>query len=92
MRVKVYPVKNNGNLLANASIEIEGIVIKGFKVVEGRDSDFVSWPSQKGKDGKYYDQVFALNKNIRREVEESILEEYDNVKANEDKKERRGRR
>ena len=92
MRVKVYPVKNNGNLLANASIEIEDIVIKGFKVVEGRDSDFVSWPSQKGKDGKYYDQVFALNKNIRREVEESILEEYDNVKANEDKKERRGRR
>lgn len=92
MKAKVYPVKSSGNLLANASIEIEGIVIKGFKIVEGRDSDFVGWPSQKGKDGKYYDQVFAMNKDIRREVEDNILEEYDNVKANEDKKGRRGRR
>lgn len=92
MKVRVYPTKSNGKLLANASIEIEGIVIKGFKIVEGRDSDFVSWPSQKGKDGNYYDQVFALNKDIRREVEDNILDEYDNVKANEDKKERRGRR
>lgn len=92
MKAKVYPVKSNGNLLATASIEIEGIVIKGFKLVEGRDNVFVSWPSQKGKDGKYYDQVFALNKDIRREVEDIILDEYEIVKANEDKKERRGRR
>ena len=92
MKVKVYPVKSNGNLLANASIEIESIVIKGFKIVEGRDGDFVSWPSQKGKDGKYYDQVYALNKDLRREVEDNILDEYENVKANEDKKGRRGRR
>ena len=92
MKAKVYLVKSNGSLLANASIEIEGIVIKGFKIVEGRDNDFVSWPSQKGKDGEYYDQVFALNKDIRKEVEDKILDEYDNVKANEDKKERRGRR
>lgn len=92
MKAKVYPVKSKGSLLANASIEIEGIVIKGFKIVEGRDNDFVSWPSQKGKDGKYYDQVFALDKDIRREVEDMILDEYEIVKANEDKKERRGRR
>lgn len=92
MKVKVYPVKSNGNLLANASIEIEDIVIKGFKVIEGRDKDFVSWPSQKGKDGKYYEQVFALNKDIRREVVDNILDEYEIVKANENKKERRGRR
>lgn len=92
MKVKVSPVKSSGNLLANASIEIEGIVIKGFKLVEGRDNDFVSWPSQKGRDGKYYDQVFALNKDIRREVEDKILDEYEIVKADEDKKGRRGRR
>ena len=92
MKVRVYSVKSNDSLLATASIEIEGIVIKGFKIVEGRDTDFVSWPSQKGKDGKYYDQVFALNKDIRREVEDKILDEYEIVKANEDKKERRGRR
>ena len=92
MKAKVYPVKSNSGMLANASIEIEGIIIKGFKIVEGRNNDFVSWPSQKGKDGKYYDLVYALNKDIRREVEDKILDEYDIVKANEDKKERRGRR
>lgn len=92
MEAKVYLVKSNGNLLAIASIEIEGIVIKGFKVVEGRYNDFVSWPSRKGKDGNYYDQAFALNKDMRREVEDKILDEYEIVKANEDKKQRQGRR
>lgn len=92
MKATVYPVKSNSKLRANASIEIEGIVIKGFKIVEGKYSDFVCWPSQKGKDGEYYDQVFALDKDIREEVEDLIMEEYDYVKANESKKAGRGRR
>lgn len=90
MKAKVYPVKSSGNLLANASIEIEGIVIKGFKVVEGRDSVFVSWPSQKGKDGKYYDQVYALDGDTRSDVNDCILDKFNDEMDN--RKRERGRR
>lgn len=90
MNVRVYPIKaGKSNLLANASIEIEGIVIKGFKVLNGKnESLWVSWPNQKGTDGKYYDQVYALDKTLREDVEDAILDEYDTEIA----KGRKGRR
>ena len=79
MNVRVYPIKaGKSKILANASIEIEGIVIKGFKVLKGKnESLWVSWPNQKGTDGKYYDLVYALDKTLREDVEDAILDEYD---------------
>lgn len=93
MNVRVYPIKKSSktSILANASIEIEGIVIKGFKILNGKNDDpWVSWPNQKGTDGKYYDQVYALDKTLREEVEDAILDEYDKEAAKGN--ERRGRR
>ena len=91
MNVRVYPIKSSkSSILANASIEIEGIVIKGFKILNGKNDDpWVSWPNQKGTDGKYYDQVYALDKTLREEVEDSIREEYEKEAAK--GKERKGR-
>ena len=37
----------------------EGIVIKGFKLVEHEDNMFVGMPSQKDKEGEYRDTVWA---------------------------------
>ena len=37
----------------------EGIVIKGFKLVEGVNGSFVGMPSQKGKDEEFFDTVYA---------------------------------
>lgn len=89
MEARVYLVKKaTEKLLANASIQVKGIVIKGFKVVEGKDSNFVSFPSTKDQDGKYYDQVYALDKDTRTDIENAILDAYDE----EIKKERSGRR
>lgn len=78
MTVRVYPFKGGKrNLLANASIEIEGIVINGFKILGAKDGgNWVAWPNQKGRDGKYYDQVYALDKVLREDVEREILDEY----------------
>lgn len=90
MKAKVYPVENAGKLLATASVEIEGIVIKGFKIVKGEYGGFVSWPSQKGKDGKYYDQVYALDGDTRSAVNVCILDEFNDEMDN--RKRGRGRR
>jgi len=37
---------------------INGVTIYGLKVVEGKNGDFVSFPSTLGQDGKYYNTVF----------------------------------
>ncbi len=47
----------------------DGLVVKGFKLLDGDRGYFIGMPSQKGKDDKYYDQVFC-----DQDVKEQILE------------------
>ena len=61
----------------------EGIVIKGFKLVEGINGLFVGMPSQKDKENDengnpvYRDTVF-MEKEARDQVNDLALEEYNN--------------
>ena len=40
-------------------LEVNGVKIYGCRFVEGKNGDFVSFPSYKGKDGKYYSHAFV---------------------------------
>ena len=39
-------------------VVINGVTIYGCKVIEGKNGDFISFPSHKGKDDKYYNHVW----------------------------------
>lgn len=39
-------------------VEINGVMIYGCRYVEGKNGDFVSFPSYKGSDGKYYSHAY----------------------------------
>ncbi len=53
----------------------DGFVVKGFKLVEGISGLFVGMPSTQGKDGEYYDTVFA-DKELRDELQQVALRAY----------------
>ena len=55
----------------------EGIVIKGFKLVEGINGMFVGMPSQKGKDDEFFDTVF-MDRDIREELNQAAMDAYNN--------------
>ena len=55
----------------------EGIVIKGFKRVEGVNGLFAGMPSQKGKDDEYFDTVF-MEREIRDKLNDLAMDEYNN--------------
>ena len=55
----------------------EGIVIKGFKLVEGINGMFVGMPSQKGKDDEFFDTVF-MDRDLRDELSQVAMEAYNN--------------
>ena len=61
----------------------DGFVVKGFKLVEGISGLFVGMPSTQGKDGEYYDTVFA-DKELRDELQQVALRSYgqDSVESN----------
>lgn len=76
-RIDVYTTQGNSNLKANVNIAIDDkLVIKGFKVVEGKKGLFVSNPSSKGSDGKYYDNFYCLDEKTKKTLENKILDEY----------------
>lgn len=68
-----------GNLKANVDITFNNLLVcKGFKIIEGKNGDFVTKPSSKGSDGKYYDQVYLLSKDEWDEINDIIIEEFKN--------------
>jgi stage V sporulation protein G len=56
----------------------EGIVVKGFKLVEGINGMFVGMPSQKGKDDEFFDTVF-MERDMREELNQIAMDAYNNA-------------
>lgn len=54
----------------------DSIIIKGLRIVEGKDGLFVSMPREEGKDGKWYNTVLPLKREIKDEIERLVLEAY----------------
>lgn len=52
------------------------LLIRGVRVVQGRQGPFVSMPRQQGKNGKWYDSVVPLDKGIRTRLSQAVLEAY----------------
>jgi len=67
---------SGGKVAAFLDIQTDdGIIIKGFRLVNGSNGLFLSAPDQKGKDGKYYENV-VLPKEMKEQVEKLAIDEY----------------
>ncbi len=53
----------------------EGLVVKGFKIVEGTNGPFVGYPSRKNNDGEYNDTVFA-EADLKQEITQLAMDAY----------------
>ncbi|GIK61522.1 MAG: hypothetical protein HND39_02390 [Ignavibacteriota bacterium] len=76
--IRMNPLKSDGSGKTAAFFDIQtgdGIVIKGFRLINGSNGLFLSSPDQKGKDGKYYETV-TLPKEMKSELERMALDEF----------------
>ena len=53
----------------------EGLVVKGFKIVEGSNGPFIGMPSQKNNDGEYFDTVYA-DQDLKGKITELAMAAY----------------
>ena len=66
-----------GSLKAFCDLAVgDAFLIKGLRVVEGKNGLFISMPRQQGKDAKWYESVVALTKEAKDEVSRVVLEAY----------------
>jgi stage V sporulation protein G len=77
--VKINCRPYNGNSKTKAFVDLEldkTLVIKGLTLVKGKDGLFLSFPSTKGKDGKYYNSVYSLDKEWTGILQDACIKKY----------------
>ena len=74
---RMHRIEGDGNLKAFVDIVInEAILIKGIRIVDGKSGLFISMPSEKAKDNKWYESVRCLTKEIREQISEEVISSY----------------
>lgn len=79
LNVKITCRPYSGNSKTKAFIDLEldnTLVIKGLTLVEGKDGLFLSFPSTKGKDGKYYNSVYSQDKEWLKLLQDACVKKY----------------
>ena len=60
------------------TLNLNGIDIYNVRVGTGKNGDFISFPQTKGKDGKYYNTVYArLSNEDQKAILDTIQDEID---------------
>jgi stage V sporulation protein G len=74
---KLHILEGDGPTKAFCDIKIFGVfVVKGLRVIQGKEGLFVSMPRLQGRDDKWYDTFFPITREMRRDLEEIVLENY----------------
>lgn len=74
--------EGEGSLKAFCDLAIGSrFLIRGLRVIEGKNGLFVSMPRQQGKDARWYESVEAMTKEAKAEVQQVVLEAYRKTKV-----------
>lgn len=85
--IKITCRPYDGKSKTKAFIELvldNTLVIKGMTLVEGSKGLFLSFPSSKGKDGKYYNSIYSMDKEFTGQLEEACIKKYNEVRKDSD--------
>ena len=74
---RLHKLDGSGTTKAFCDLSVsDSLVIKGLRVVEGEKGLFVSMPREEGRDGKWYNTVIPLKREVKDEIEKLVLEAY----------------
>lgn len=77
VNITCKPYNENSKTKAFVDLKLDDtLVIKGLTLVEGKEGLFLSFPSKKGKDGKYYNSVYSLDKEWTRLLQDACIKKY----------------
>lgn len=86
--IKITCHPYDGNSKTKAFIDLcldETLVIKGITLVNGLHGLFLSFPSSKGKDGKYYNSIYSIDEKFKNKLEYACIEKYNEAVNKSDK-------
>lgn len=78
-KIKITCRPYDGKSKTKAFIDLcldETLVLKGMKLVNGSHGLFLSFPSEKSKDGKYYNSIYSMDKDFTGMLEDVCIKKY----------------
>lgn len=83
VKITCKPYSGTSKTKAFCDLELDSIlVIKGLTLVEGKNGLFLTFPSTKGKDGKYYNSVYSLDKEWYNLLQDACIKKYNECNQN----------
>lgn len=75
--IKVRKIADEGKMKCIVSVTFDDLfVVHDIKVIEGQNGLFIAMPSRKVKEGVFRDIAHPINAEMRKIVEDAIIEEY----------------
>ena len=79
--IHVRKLYDNEKMKAIVSVTFDDmLVIHDIKVIQGAEKTFIAMPSKKNADGHFSDIAHPINAEMRRELEDKVLEAYREAK------------
>jgi stage V sporulation protein G len=75
---RMYRLNGDSSTKAFCDLSVgEFMVIKGLRIVQGKNGLFVSMPREQGRDGKWYSRAYPLSKEALQKISEVVLSAYE---------------
>lgn len=82
--IKIRKIFMEGKVRAIVSIILDGdFAVHDLKVIEGVERLFVAMPNRRSEDGRFQDIVHPITSEARSQIENVILEKYNEALAQE---------
>ena len=79
--LRLHRLSGESSLKAFADVSFAGVfIVKGIRVVGGKNGLFVGMPARKGKDDKWHDTAYPSTKEFREVLNEVVLGAYEQEK------------
>ncbi len=76
--IKIRKISQEGKMKAVVSVTFDdAFVVHDIKIIEGHEKLFAAMPSRRTADGTYRDIVHPITSEMRVELQDAILEKYD---------------
>lgn len=74
---RLHRIEGESSLKAFVDVALnESLLLKGLRIVQGKNGLFVSMPREKGKDERWYETVHPLSREIKLKISSIILSAY----------------
>lgn len=76
--IKIRKISQEGKMKAVVSVTFDdAFVVHDIKIIEGHEKLFAAMPSRRAADGTYRDIVHPITSEMRVELQDAILEKYE---------------